>query len=291
MYVRSKQRIVVMGLLPNYDHKPTVLMFDFLTRTWRRGADMPFNCYFSECAESSSPEGLIYFAGPLREEEFYYINATHDVLEAYAFNVEENKWDILPSMNPHDSYPFFCQGEFFDNKFYVVLNHGRSLYVYDPQRLEWKIIGADNNNQGLVSNCVSAFGRLYLFGYGGLQRRVREYDFANKSFNRIVEFPAHMDVRNVGSAVLCRDRIFATDSIHSYNEFYTHNIVETVEENRWTEIEMPLDFPKVMLSTATAVQILYQNEQNRFSFDINTFFFYCISSNKKRDITVSDQFK
>ncbi|GLJ09282.1 hypothetical protein SUGI_0105560 [Cryptomeria japonica] len=247
LYVRSKYHLVAMGLLSKGDRRPTVLMFDFLSRTWRRGLDMPFRLWNHGCAVSPSPQGLIYIA-TLRYNNNGIIP---DVLQPYVFNVEENKWDFLPPMNPdwHDNN---CFGEFVDDKFYLLPTRRRSVHIYDPHSQLWKTINTHNNSSALAEELVSAFGRLYCFGR---EQTVREFDYANNSFTTVGQYPAQIYV--IQRAVLCRDYIFvsAMEVVNCEDVYYRFNPLEREEEKRWTQIEMPAEFPGAILSLATTVQI------------------------------------
>ncbi|GLJ35128.1 hypothetical protein SUGI_0707070 [Cryptomeria japonica] len=233
VYVRSKHHLVAIGLLNKYDNRASVLMFDFLSRTWRLGHDMPFRRYQSACAVSPSPNGLVYITGGV--ENLSENPISPHLLESYVFNVEENKWDVLPRMNP-DSPQYYCVAEFVDDRFYVVPDHGRSFQVYDPQIRLWKTINTDNTGEHVV-NCISAFGRLYWFGLRRDTLVLEEFDFANNLFTTVGQYP--FQIRAVDRAVLCRDCIFVNVLDYSSSLYYLFNLLD----KRWTQIEMPAEFP------------------------------------------------
>ncbi|GLJ35131.1 hypothetical protein SUGI_0707130 [Cryptomeria japonica] len=208
-------------------------MFDFLSRTWRLGHDMPFRRYQSACAVSPSPNGLVYITGGV--ENLSENPISPHLLESYVFNVEENKWDVLPRMNP-DSPQYYCVAEFVDDRFYVVPDHGRSFQVYDPQIRLWKTINTDNTGEHVV-NCISAFGRLYWFGLRRDTLVLEEFDFANNLFTTVGQYP--FQIRAVDRAVLCRDCIFVNVLDYSSSLYYLFNLLD----KRWTQIEMPAEFP------------------------------------------------
>ncbi|GLJ14939.1 hypothetical protein SUGI_0243800 [Cryptomeria japonica] len=92
MFVRSRQLLLVLGLLNTCTDMEGVLIFDFLSRKWRLGTDMTCSrCYFA--CDPSSSEGLVYIAGGFHRKTF------SPYLEAFVYNVEENKWDFLPPMS------------------------------------------------------------------------------------------------------------------------------------------------------------------------------------------------
>ncbi|GLJ08259.1 hypothetical protein SUGI_0084970 [Cryptomeria japonica] len=159
MFVRSRKLLVVLGLLNTCTDMKGVLIFDFLSRKWRLGTDMPCSrCYFA-CAPSSS-EGFVYIAGGFHRKTF------SPYLEAFVYNVEENKWDFLPAMS-FDPNP--CAGAYLDGKFYVVPLRRYTVQVYDSHTRQWKNImksdieWAQDIWSGHAHSCVdSIYNRIYL---------------------------------------------------------------------------------------------------------------------------------
>ncbi|GLJ14974.1 hypothetical protein SUGI_0244460 [Cryptomeria japonica] len=152
VFVRSKHQLVVVGLFNRRTDIEVVLIFDFLSRKWRLGADMPRNRFEFACAASPT-EGLVYigggYNGPYTEERSPY------QLEAFVYNVEENKWNSLPPMNS-DPLLDLCAGVFLDGKFYVVLHQqSESAQVYDPHTRLWRNINGEPNAH-YVNSCVDA---------------------------------------------------------------------------------------------------------------------------------------
>ncbi|GLJ09286.1 hypothetical protein SUGI_0105610 [Cryptomeria japonica] len=251
VYVRSKHHLVIMGIL-TCDNRPTVLMFDFISRTWRRGLDMPFRFWNFACAVSpSSPQGLIYIATFMCNNNGRIIP---NLLQPYVFNVEENKWDFLPPINIC-RLDRLCYGEFIEDKFYLVPTHGRRVHIYDPHSRLWKTINTQHNSSVVHGHLVYAFGKLYWFVREEASVVVTEFDFANNSFVTVGEYPAH--IFQIHCAVLCRDYIFisAMEAVNCEDVYYRFNPLEREEEKRWTQIEMPAQFSGGVLSFATAVQI------------------------------------
>ncbi|GLJ35143.1 hypothetical protein SUGI_0707410 [Cryptomeria japonica] len=248
VYVRSKQVLVAMGLLNKYDERATVLMFNFLSRTWRRGLNMPFRLWNRGRALSPSPQGLIYIAGCMRD------GTNPHVVQFYVYNVEQNGWDFLPPINP-DWVQNFCVAEFVDDMFYLLPSHARTAHIYDPHSRLWRTINIDSNGQG-VDRIVSAFGNLYGFSciesFGTDFVIVKQFDFANSSFIRVGQYPAQ--IYDVECAVLCGDYIFVIP-MDFEDVYYQFNPSEIEEGKRWTEIEMPAEFPTENSVSATAVQI------------------------------------
>ncbi|XP_059073338.1 F-box/kelch-repeat protein At2g44130-like [Cryptomeria japonica] len=88
VFVRSKHQLVVVGLFNRRTEIEGVLIFDFLSRKWRLGADMPRNRFEFACAASPT-EGLVYIAGGYNG--LYTEEWSPYQLEAFVYNVEENK--------------------------------------------------------------------------------------------------------------------------------------------------------------------------------------------------------
>ena len=99
------------ALLANNGTMKTVYIYDFESARWRRGADMPTARSFFACSASSSNGlGLVYVAGGM-DENYNSLTA------AETYNVEEDRWEILPPMiQQHGT----CHGVFIESKFMVV---------------------------------------------------------------------------------------------------------------------------------------------------------------------------
>ncbi|GLJ14990.1 hypothetical protein SUGI_0244740 [Cryptomeria japonica] len=86
VFVRSRKQLVVVGLFNRRSYRDGVLIFDFLSRRWWLGTDVPFTRNFFVCAASAS-EGLVYFAGSYIPMGY---SSDYQRLEAFVYNVEEN---------------------------------------------------------------------------------------------------------------------------------------------------------------------------------------------------------
>ena len=62
----------------------TIMVFDFMSHTWRNGAEIPINEFGHQITCCASPEGLAYIA---RENQ-----------EATVYDVFEDRWERLPEM-------------------------------------------------------------------------------------------------------------------------------------------------------------------------------------------------
>jgi len=187
--VAVNQKLVLMGGL----HPPvrtgllkSVYIYDFVSARWSRGADMPTPRIFFACSVCSS-SGVIYVAGgndennrPLASAEFY--------------NVEEDRWENLPSMaQPHG---YGCQAVLFQGKFMVVWGHefDISAEVFDPTAGTWRrcedmwSLGERPMERGSVIATCS--GDLYVF----LNRDIMKYDVHNNIWTAVanIQFPTFL---------------------------------------------------------------------------------------------------
>ncbi|GLJ13378.1 hypothetical protein SUGI_0210970 [Cryptomeria japonica] len=115
-----------------------VWLYDFACSKWRQGAKAPkLRTEFATAADEEG--GLIYMAGG------YSRLGAEPVRSASVYNVEEDKWDLLPDMNNF-------RGVFAEGKFYVMDNRwdtvqGRSFYLLAPPSDQtggaFKCIGID----------------------------------------------------------------------------------------------------------------------------------------------------
>ncbi|GLJ52018.1 hypothetical protein SUGI_1105770 [Cryptomeria japonica] len=182
-----------MGLLNRHSDREGVLIFDFLSRKWRHGADMPCSrCDFA-CAVSPT-EPLVYIAGGCNRPCNRNFNCP--LPEAFVFNVEENKWDILPAMN---SIPLLslCVGAFLNDKFYVAPCRSQRGQVYDPKTQVWSNINSDSNAD-YVHSCLAAWRGLWWLKWEECIRgwiNVEEFDIESNKPTRTgyeqfsLEFP------------------------------------------------------------------------------------------------------
>jgi hypothetical protein len=133
----------------------TVYIYDFESARWSRGADMPTPRRSFACSVDSST-GLVYVAGGVG------VGAeTGPLAAAEAYNVEEDKWEILPPMiQPHG---LACDGVFMEGKF-MVFTEDISAEVFDPSAGTWRRWENMRFRGDLWKKCaVSSSGELYAF--------------------------------------------------------------------------------------------------------------------------------
>jgi hypothetical protein len=102
VYVKSKHHLIVMGLHSGFDKKAAILMFDFLSRTWR-------------LAIPQMPDSQIFYPRHLN---------------AFVYNLEEDQCYALPPIELDCSYLNGCVGAFHNDKYYVF-PRGQSIQIYD----------------------------------------------------------------------------------------------------------------------------------------------------------------
>jgi hypothetical protein len=110
----------------------SVYIYDFESARWSRRADMPTPRYsFAYSVDSST--GLVYVAGGVGVYvvRLGYVFETGPLAAAEAYNVEEDKWEILsPMIQPHG---LGCDGVFMEGKF-MVFTEDISAEVFDRVR-------------------------------------------------------------------------------------------------------------------------------------------------------------
>ncbi|GLJ13355.1 hypothetical protein SUGI_0210610 [Cryptomeria japonica] len=164
-----KQKLVLIGNA----YGKCLWLYDFACSEWREGAGMPeWREGFASAADEE--RGLIYVGGGF--------DCKYPVTSSSVYNVEEDRWDLLPDMNTcMDDFT----GAFADGKFYVMGDghYCRTIEVFDSYTRSWKTM---ENRFRSVSMCfVSAFERLYCFSGMGLI----EYDYTQDKLNIVETFP------------------------------------------------------------------------------------------------------
>jgi hypothetical protein len=158
----------------------SVYIYDFGSGRWSRRANMPTPRYlFSFSVDSST--GLVYVAGGVGvyvagrvgvDEPLNPLAGTRLLAAAEAYNVEEDKWEILPSMiEPHG---LGCDGVFMEGKF-MVFTEDRSEEVFEPSAGTCRRWENMRFRGDLWKKCVvSSSGELYTFS--DEQQHVMKYD-------------------------------------------------------------------------------------------------------------------
>ncbi|GLJ13361.1 hypothetical protein SUGI_0210690 [Cryptomeria japonica] len=234
-----KQKLVLIGDIFRFGGGNCLLLYDFACSKWREGAAMPE--WKDEFASAVDEErGLIYVGGGF--------HCKYPVASASVYNVEEDRWDLLPDMNTcMDDFT----GAFADGKFYVMGDghYCRTIEVFDSYTRSWKTM---ENRFRSVSMCfVSAFERLYCFFGMGLI----EYDYRQDKLNIVETFPTENWHVSIDFTVAVGHNIFICrwDLIQG-ETFYL--LTPPSERGgggafKWTSIERPLGSQGYAINAAT----------------------------------------
>ncbi|KAK5792699.1 F-box/kelch-repeat protein At1g80440-like [Gossypium arboreum] len=161
--------VVMGGLDPDtFDVRNEVYVYNFLSATWRRGADMPgVRRIFFGCASDS--DRMVYVAGGHDEEK----NALRS---AMAYDVAANKWVTLPDMERERDE---CKGIFHLGKFHVIGGYctdwqgrfGSSAEHFEVATWKWSPVEENFLRQGMSPRtCVATDGTLYMCRGGDVAR-------------------------------------------------------------------------------------------------------------------------
>ena len=214
--VAVNQKLLLIGGLRPFSSiaMKSVYIYDFVSARWSRGADMS-TARHSFASSVSSSTGLIYVAGGESAEL-----SENPTAAAEAYNVEEDRWEILPPMIQPRSHDF--RGVFIEGKFMVISRDAsdRSAEVFDPsagtwRRLEDRMWVSLREKVGHISYCLVATSTdsLYLF----TRYDILKYDGGNNFWTTVATLPPHTCIGSETLAVTeWRDWVFVT-GINFYN--------------------------------------------------------------------------
>jgi hypothetical protein len=196
----NRKLVLIGGFYPlNTTLTKCVYIYDFESAKWSRRADMPTaRSFFAFCVSSST--GLVYVAGGNNERN-------DPLAAAEAYNVEEDRWEILPPMiQPHGPG---CYGVFMDGKF-MVLSRDRSAEVFDPTASTWRrwedMISFRVDLWRSFAVACSSSGELYAFSER--QQQVMKYDGGKQVWTVVASLPRHIYLFKC--ATQCGDHIFVS---------------------------------------------------------------------------------
>jgi hypothetical protein len=152
------------------------------------------------CSVSSST-GLVYVAGGINER-------SNDLASAEAYNVEEDKWEILPPMiQPHG---LGLHSVFIEGKFMVLSEYDRSAEVFDPSAGTWRLEDTLSFEGDLFTCAASSSGELYAFHEE--QQQVIKYEGEKNVWTAVASFPTARFLRFVMCATQWRGLFFVGTS-------------------------------------------------------------------------------
>ncbi|XP_059073145.1 F-box/kelch-repeat protein At1g80440-like [Cryptomeria japonica] len=191
-----KQKLVLITDMFQDSTTICVWLYDFACCKWRQGATMLrwLEAYASAADEEG---GLIYVGGG-------FDKSRKPVRSASVYNVEEDKWDVLPDMNALQVYTYSTfKGAFADGKFYVMgTRSAPSFEAFDSYTRSWKTV---ENRFNCWHSFVSApFGRLYFLSDKGLI----EYDCGQDKWNIVGPLPTKDWELDIQFAVMVGHNIF-----------------------------------------------------------------------------------
>ncbi|GMI78057.1 Kelch repeat F-box 1, KISS ME DEADLY 2 [Hibiscus trionum] len=162
--------VVVMGGLDpdTFDVRNEVYVYNFLSATWRRGADMPgVKRVFFGCASDS--DRMVFVAGGHDGEK----NALRS---AMAYDVGTNTWIQLPDMERERDE---CKGVFHLGKFHVIGGYctdrqgqfESSAEVFDAATWQWSPVQENLLFRATCPRtCTAADGALYMCQGGNVAK-------------------------------------------------------------------------------------------------------------------------
>lgn len=239
-FVSVDQKLVLIGGCnpSSWEAMNSVLIYDFISSTWRRGADMPTVRSFF--ASSVSPDGLIYVAGGQDDNK-------SALRTAAAYDVKHDKWEVLPPMAQERGR---CHGVFLDGKFTVISGYAtesqgrseKSAEVFDPISGVWSRVANTWSTDGGPQSCLTALGGLYFFQNQQLIR----YNAKENSGELVASLPEDMDVATCAAA--WREKIFVSGSTNRWGEQVCY-MFDT--SGKWIPVERPHDFEGFVQSAIT----------------------------------------
>ncbi|KAK8524971.1 hypothetical protein V6N13_015968 [Hibiscus sabdariffa] len=219
--------LVVMGGMDpdSFDVRNEVYVYDFLSATWRRGADMPgVKRIFFGCASDS--DRMVFVAGGHDGEK----NALRS---AMAYDVGSNTWVSLPDMERERDE---CKGIFHLGKFHVIGGYctdrqGRfesSAELFDVATWQWSPVQENLLRHGRCPRtCVAVDGALYMCQGGDMTK------LEGNTWKAVAELPA--EVCNTGHVATWEDKLLVIGS-PSFGEPYAAYVLN-LRNYTWTRIE------------------------------------------------------
>ncbi|KAF6172940.1 hypothetical protein GIB67_035494 [Kingdonia uniflora] len=231
--------VVIGGWNPlTWEVLKVVYVYDFISATWRRGADMsgPSRSFFACVSDSTR---TVFVAGGHDQDK----NALSSAL---AYNVAEDKWVHIADMEKQRDE---CTGIFTSGKFYVIGGYSsdmqgrfmKSAEAFDAVTCTWDQVNDDFMETGTCPKTCAATenGAMYRCSSGN----VEVLDNGNP-WRKIAEVPE--DVRVGLHLVTWQDKVLVTGSDRCgglCNSYVLEFVKAKAKELRkWEKIETPHDF-------------------------------------------------
>ncbi|XP_050230891.1 F-box/kelch-repeat protein At1g80440 [Mercurialis annua] len=227
----GSELVVLGGLDPDtWEVSDSVYVFNFVSATWRRGADMPgLRRSFFGCA--SDLDRMVYVAGGHDSEK----NALGSVL---AYDVENNEWVPLPDMAKERDE---CKAIFQGGKLHVIGGYctemqGRfetSAEVFDVATFKWNDVQEDLLLAATCPRtCVSSDDVLYICHLGDVMA------LKGATWQAVAKLP--VDVYNVAYVATWQGNLLVIGS-ESFGEPYVAYVLD-LKSYSWRKIESPKEY-------------------------------------------------
>ncbi|GLJ34833.1 hypothetical protein SUGI_0701550 [Cryptomeria japonica] len=234
--INVNHKIVVLD--GHFSLSPKIWIYDLLSSTWKRGADIPTPSDRNKYAWCASPDGSIYIAGG------YDTIAGRKLRDAAVYKVDEDKWELLPQM--YENVGRYCRGFFIEGMFYVLYRYRTQRF--DPNTRVWTTIANMSLPYSYYYDLLYAFGRLIAFTTKGIE----EYDWEGSVWREVEPLPQGFTVLH---ATVWYDRIF----LRGYSNFmrpifYMYKPGAALTE-RWISIEEPNIFLENYVESIVTIEI------------------------------------
>lgn len=225
--------LVVIGgwNIITWEPSNNVFVYNFVTATWRRGAEMPGRRRsFFGCASDS--ERTVYVAGGHDEEK----NA---LKSAMAYDVASDEWVPMPDMASERDE---CKCTFYQGKFHVIGGYDTSMQgrfgttaeSFNTSTWQW-----DQVNEHFLDSATCP--RTCVEGGDGILYLCRDGDILalrGSTWQVAAAIPA--ELRNVAFVTAWRGKILMTGSM-GFNEPHNTYILD-LQNYKWTKMDTPVNF-------------------------------------------------
>ncbi|GJY10230.1 F-box/kelch-repeat protein-like protein [Tanacetum coccineum] len=208
----------------------SVLVFDFLSYKWRRGANMPGgHRWFFACAGDGN--GTIYVAGR------YDVNE-NSLNSAWAYHVSTYTWTQLPDMPQERCY---CKGLFNLGKFHVINRsavdrHHQSLEIFDTSSRQWLLLGNGDDADKIIISPTYCVQGTNCKPYTCSANDLVVLDYGNWKF--VSRLPADVAIRPCITPF--PGHLFLT-SKPDYDNPHDAYILD-LKDLIWTRLDVPLEY-------------------------------------------------